>query len=159
MNDKPNYKRMMSLIDEVFETRNDDNQIQVNKQELKKLTLIHPLTLTEVANEDGPVIWLLVIPTTAEMMYDFLSSKISEKQLLALTPLHTKYNVLYLCSVTTLPEYSGKGKTYELCINTINAIAKEHPIEFLLVWPFTKAGEALAIKIANASGLKLLTKK
>ena len=158
MNNKPNFKRMMLLIDEVFATRNDPNQIQVTNQDIEKLKLIHPMTLSEVVNESGPIIWLLVIPTTSEIMNDFLANKISEKQLLTLTPLHIKYNVLYLCSVTTLPEFCGKGKTFELCLNTIAGIANENQLEYLLVWPFTKAGEALAVKLANASGLKLLIK-
>jgi hypothetical protein len=34
-----------------------------------------------------------------------------------------------------------------------------HPIQYLFVWPFTKAGEALAKKIAHASHLKLFIKQ
>ena len=93
-----------------------------------------------------------------QMMKLGLSNNNSTKQLLENTPSGVPYNALYLCSVTTLPEASGRGSTFELCMQTIDEIIKTHPLEFLFVWPFTKAGEALANKIANASGLKLLLK-
>ena len=155
---KPNYQRMLTLIDEVFATRNDHDQIQVTSQDVKKLQQIHPQCLNEVSDENGPLIWLLVIPTTAELMHRFLANQISEKQLLNNTPTGVSYNALYLCSVTTLPEASGKGKTFQLCMQNITEIRKTNPLEFLFVWPFTKAGEALAQKIAHASHLKLLIK-
>ena len=155
---KPNYNRMLALIDEVFATRNDPDQIQVTPKQMKKLQELHHNCLCERSDENGPLIWLLVIPTTSEIMNSFLSHQISEKQLLENTPSGVPYNALYLCSVTTLPEASGRGSTFELCMQTIDEIIKTHPLEFLFVWPFTKAGEALANKIANASGLKLLKK-
>lgn len=52
---KPNFQRMLNLIDEVFATRNDPDQLQVTPQQLKKLEQIHPSTLSELANEDGPL--------------------------------------------------------------------------------------------------------
>jgi hypothetical protein len=88
-------------------------------------------------------------------MEDFLQKKISEKQLLDKTPVGVKYDCLYLCSATTLPEARGKGKTRELCLNAIRQIRKDHPIKTLFVWPFTKEGERLAEAIARATGLLL----
>jgi glycogen synthase len=92
-------------------------------------------------------------------MNQFLANQISEKQLLKNTPLDVAYNALYLCSVTTLPEASGKGKTFQLCMQTIHEMMQTHVLQYLFVWPFTKAGEALANKIAHASHLKLLIKQ
>lgn len=149
---------MLDLIDEVFATRNDPNQIQVTPEQLKKLNLIHQSSLTELSNENGPLIWLLIIPTLKTVMDDFLIGNISEKEILDHTPVGVAYEAIYLCSVTTLKEERGKGKTKELCLTAINEIKKDHPIETLFVWPFTKEGEALANSIANASSLKLKTK-
>ena len=41
MSYKPNYNRMLSLIDEVFSTRNDAEQIQVTPHQMEKLNQIH----------------------------------------------------------------------------------------------------------------------
>jgi hypothetical protein len=155
---KPNYQRMLNLIDEVFAKRNDPDQIQVTQQEMIKLNQIHTSCLTEMANEKGPLIWVLMIPTTIAIMQDFLNDKITEKELLNNTPINTSYQAIYLCSATTLPEARNQGETKQLCLNAIKEILKSNPIENLFVWPFTKAGEALATTIANATSLKLLIK-
>jgi len=151
----PNFSRMLSLIDEVFDTRKDPNQLQVNQQVMKKLEKIHPATLSEFADENGPAIWVLVIPTTTSVMNDFISNKISEKDILTKTKPGEKYTGIYLCSVTTLPEYRGKGESKKLCLQAINAICKDHPIETLFVWPFTKEGEKLASSLAKECKLPL----
>lgn len=150
-----NYKRMMQLIDEVFKTRNDPQQLQVNDQQLKKLQKIHPQTLTELSNNDGPLIWILMIPTITQVMEEFLEGKISETMLLEKTKPGEKYDCIYLCSATTLPEARGKGLTKKLCIDAIKSISSEHPIHTLFVWPFTKEGYALAQAVAKNCKLEL----
>ena len=158
MSYKPNYNRMLTLIDEVFATRNDPDQIQVTEHQMDKLNRIHKNCLTEFADERGPLIWILLIPTTSLVIQDFLSGKITEKELLENTPIGVPYDVVYLCSATTLPEARNQGKTKQLCLSAIEEIRKNNAIEKLVVWPFTKEGEALAKSIANASSLKLLIK-
>jgi len=152
---KPNFNRMLQIIDDVFATRNDPGQIQVSPQQLKKLQQIHPATLTEYADENGPLIWVLVIPTTAEVMNDFLAHKITEKELLDRTQPGRSYSCIYLCSATALPEVRGRGETKKLCIGAIQAICRDHPIKTLFVWPFTKEGFHLAEAIAVACQLDL----
>ena len=49
----PNFNRMMSLIDEVFSTRNDPGQLQVDTNVMQKLEAIHPATLSEFADENN----------------------------------------------------------------------------------------------------------
>jgi hypothetical protein len=149
---------MLTLIDEVFATRNDPDQIQVTEHQMDKLNRIHKNCLTEFADERGPLIWILLIPTTSLVIQDFLSGKITEKELLENTPIGVPYDVVYLCSATTLPEARNQGKTKQLCLSAIEEIRKNNAIEKLVVWPFTKEGEALAKSIANASSLKLLIK-
>jgi len=155
---KPNYPRMLNLIDEVFATRNDPDQIQVTAQEMIKLNQIHTSCLSELADDKGPLIWVLMIPTTIAIMQDFLNDKITEKELLDNTPINTTYEAIYLCSATTLPEHRNFGKTKQLCLNSIKEIQSTNHITHLFVWPFTKEGRALATTIANATSLKLLIK-
>lgn len=154
-----NFKRMMQVIDETFATRNDPGQIQMNAAQRKKLEAIHPSTLSELANEDGPLIWVLLIPTTQEVMQAFLNGKITEKELLDQTKVGQPYDCIYLCSASTLPELRGKGQTKALCIKAIKEIASQHPVRTLFVWPFTKEGDYLAQGIAKALGMELLIRK
>lgn len=151
----PNFQRMFQIIDDVFATRQDPDQLQVDEEVIKKLNEIHPACLSELADENGPVIWALMIPTTEKVMNDFLSGKISERELLDETIVGEKFTCLYLCSVTTLPEYRKKGETKKICLKAIEKIRANFPIATLYVWAFTKEGESLAQQIASETKLSL----
>jgi GNAT superfamily N-acetyltransferase len=150
-----NFQRLVQLADEVFSYRDDPEQLNVNPQVLDKLHQLHPLTLSDYSDENGPVVWLLVIPTTIALMDRFLNKEISEKKLFDLTPLHVKYEALYLCSALTLEEYRRKGITQQLLLDAIEAIKRDHPLKCLFVWPFTKEGDKLAEKVAQLTGMPL----
>jgi len=98
---------------------------------------------------------VLLIPTTAKIMDDFLSGKISESKLLQRTEPNQQYDSIYLCLATTLPEARGKGHTKELCLEAIQKICEDYPIKFLFVWAFTKEGEVLAETLSTVTGLPL----
>src|SRR4030095_15289111 len=104
-----NFERMIQLAEDVFAVKNDPEQLDVNQDVLDRLKRIHPSTVSEYADESGPVAWVLVIPTTLSLMNQFLEHKISEKELFELTPLDAKYEALYLCSAMVLEEYRRKG--------------------------------------------------
>ena len=76
-----NFERLIRLADEVFSTKNDPNQLDVNPQVMDRLKQLHRATISEYADENGPAAWVLVIPTTIELMNQFLENKISEKEL------------------------------------------------------------------------------
>ncbi len=91
-------------------------------------------------------------------MEQFLLNAINEQQLLDRTPVNTEYEAIYLCSALVLPEYRNKGIAKKLSIDGISSMQKENPVEFLFVWPFSKEGEILADRIAQATGLELRKK-
>ena len=147
-----NFERMIQLADEVFATRNDPEQLDVNEDVLAHLHEIHPATVSEHDDGNGPVAWVILIPTTTELMNKFLCGEISEKQLYELTPLNSTYQTVYLCSAMVLEEYRRQGIARRLVLESLEAIKKDHPIDALFVWTFSKEGliasEALA-KLVN----------
>lgn len=153
---KPNYQRMYDLIDAVFSTRQDPDQLQVGDEEMKKLEALHPATLSEMASDEGPLIWVLLIPTSKNLMQEFVKGQINEKELLERSPVNTQLDSLYLCSVTALPEVREQGLTKALCLKAIRDICKDLPIQQLFVWPFTNEGSRLARFLALETGLPLL---
>lgn len=150
-----NFERMLQLAEEVFVAKNDPDQLDVNQEVLERLQLIHPATVSEYDDGNGPVAWVLLIPTTLELMNQFLENKISEKELFELTPLDTTYDALYLCSAMVLEEYRRKGIAKRLVLNAIEKIRKDHPLKALFVWPFTKEGDLGAEIIARLTSLPL----
>ncbi len=153
-----NLERMLALADEVFAIHEDPAQLQVDAAVLDRLQRIHPATRSEVVRGDGPVVWLLVIPTTTSLMEAFLQGTLTEHELYERTPLGVPYDALYLCSVLVLPEFRRQGLAQQLTLSTIATISKDHPIRTLFCWPFTPEGEALATSLAVAAGLPLRTR-
>ena len=153
-----NFERMIQLAEEVFDSKSDPEQLEVNEEVLNHLYKIHPASVQEFDDGNGPAVWVLLFPTTNMLMEDFLKNKISEKQLFELTPLNIQYDAIYLCSAMVLEEYRRKGIAQNLTKNAIDEIRKSHPITSLFVWPFTKEGSSLAEKISTSVVLQLKIK-
>lgn len=153
-----NFERMIQLAEDVFATRSDPDQIDVDQQVILRLQRIHPATVSEYNDGKGPVVWVLIIPTTTEIMNQFLQHKITERELLVLTPADITYESLYLCSALVLEEYRHQGIAKRLAVEAIVQICKDHPLKSLFVWPFTKQGDALAENIARNVTLPLYKK-
>ena len=154
-----NFERMIQMAEDVFSVRNDPDQLSVDQDVIKRLQKIHPSSISEYSEGNGPLIWILLIPTTEALMKDFISGKITEQKLFDLTPLKEKYEAIYLCSAMTLPECRNKGITKNLTLKAIEKIRKKHPIKSIFVWPFSKEGARLAEKIAATVNLPLLIKE
>lgn len=152
---KSNFERMLQLADEVFAVKNDPDQLDVNQEVLERLKKIHPATVSQYDDGNGPVAWILLIPTTLDLMNQFLDNKISEKQLFDQTPLDTKYEALYLCSALVLEEYRRKGIAKQLALQAIENIRKDHPLKALFVWTFSKEGDLAAEALSRYTSLPL----
>ena len=154
-----NFERMLQLADDAFASRQDPSQLQIDEAVLEHLRRIHPATVSEHRDANGPVAWLLLIPTTSALMTQFLDNKISERQLFDLTPLDTKYDALYLCSAMVLEEYRRKGIMKELALRDVNAIRRDHPIQSLFVWTFSPEGQLASEFLARVVSLPLYQRR
>jgi len=150
-----NLQRMIQLAEEFFETKNDPDQISVSEEVMSVLQKIHPATLSEKKDENGPIVWILVLPTTLRLMEEFVGEQINERELLEKTPIGVKYEAVYLCSALVLPEHRGKGFARGLAIDAVRSIQEDHSIKSLFCWPFSAEGERLANSIARGLNLPL----
>ncbi len=154
-----NRARMIKLAEEFFDMKNDPAQLSVDEDTMKRLLDIHPSTLLEKTDENGPIAWMLIIPTTKKVMDDFLSNKITEKEILNRITIGEKYDAIYLCSALVLPEYRGKGLAKQMVRNAIQSILNQHPIQSLFVWSFSIEGKRLANWAAKEFNLPLFERK
>ena len=154
-----NFERMIRMAEEVFDARNDENQLNVDASVLTKLRALHPATISEYSEGDGPLVWILLIPSSFELMQAFLKGNIGEQELLDGNKPGDFFDTLYLCSAMVLPEYRQKGIAKKMCLEAITEIRKMHPIKSLFVWPFTKEGNKLAESIAVSATLPLLKRE
>jgi GNAT superfamily N-acetyltransferase len=146
---------MIQLAEDVFAAKNDPDQLDVDQDVIEHLKKIHPYSVSEYDDGNGPAAWILLIPTTTGLMNQFLEGKISEKELFEITPLDTPYEALYLCSAMVLEEYRRKGIAKRLALKAIEEIKKDHPIKEMFVWAFTKEGDLAADALAKFTGLPL----
>jgi hypothetical protein len=148
-------ERMISLADEFFGARNDPDQISVSDDERTKLMAIDPSTLSERRVDDGPVAWILLLPTTLAIEERFLRKEITERELLDLTPVGGSYNSIYLCSALVLPEFRSHGIARALTEEAVRSMCSRHHIKELFAWIFSSEGKRLAETVAAATGLPL----
>jgi GNAT superfamily N-acetyltransferase len=153
-----NFARMMQLIDETFSTREDPDQLQVDEKVIARLNELHPASLSEYNEGNGPAVWVLLIPTVTELMEKFISDEISEQRLFDATKPGMKFDCIYLCSATVLPEYRRKGLAKKMTVEAIEKIREDFEIRTLFVWPFSEGGIELAKRIAEEVGLELKIK-
>jgi ribosomal protein S18 acetylase RimI-like enzyme len=153
-----NFERMIQLADDVFATKSDPDQIDINEDVLAHFQKIHPATVSEYDDGNGPVCWILLLPTTIELMNQFLAGAISERELLNLTPLHAQYEAVYLCSAMVLEEYRRKGIAKRLTLSALEQIRTDHAIKTLFVWTFSNEGLLGAEALARMTSLPLLQK-
>ena len=154
-----NFDRMIQMANEVFATKSDPDQLDVDEHVIAHLKEIHPATLSEMADDNGPAIWILLIPTTRVLMDRFIAKDITEQQLADLTPVHSSYDAIYLCSAMVLEEYRHKGLAKKMTLEAVDKIRADHPIETLFVWPFTEEGNGLADSISKSAGLPLIKRQ
>lgn len=150
-----NFERMIQLADDVFASKNDTEQLDVNEEVMEGLSHIHPACLSEYEEGEGPLAWVIVIPTSKRLMQLFLDQQISEKELYVQTLDEQRFETIYLCSALVLEEYRQKGIAKKTCLEAIEKIQKNHSIDSLFVWSFTHEGLHCAESVAKACGLEL----
>jgi hypothetical protein len=151
-----NFERMIQLADDVFATKQDPDQLDVNEQVIERLLRIHPNSVSEYDDGNGPVAWLILIPSTDKLMQQFLKKELSEKELFLKTKIGESYDSVYLCSGLVLPEYRRKGITRKLAVNALAEIRKKHDVKSLVAWPFTDEGRLASENLAKSLALPLL---
>ncbi|BBE18451.1 hypothetical protein AQPE_2613 [Aquipluma nitroreducens] len=146
---------MVQLADEVFAVKSDPSQLDVNAEVLERLYKLHPATVSAFDDGNGPVAWVLLIPTTLDLMNRFLGKQISEKELFDLTPIEAKFDAVYLCSALVLEEFRRKGIAKQLALTAIDNMREMHQLKAVFVWAFTPEGDSAAETIANLAKLPL----
>ena len=154
-----NFERMITLAEQVFDVRNDPDQLDVDQNVLSKLESLHPSSVSEEDKGEGPIAWVLLIPTTSTLMDYFLQGKISERELFLRTEKGISYDALYLCSALVLEEFRECGIASRLTLEAIRSIANDHPIQKLFVWPFSNEGLELAKKLSAKTNIPLEVRK
>ena len=145
------YEKGLAMAERVFDTPAHPDQMQATPENFNKLKSINPNTILYEVREGRPVAWVVLVPTTIEVMDKFLKGEISEQKLLDLTQPQEKYPALYLCAAATLPEYQRQGIAGELTKTAISRMPLENNY-IVYSWPTSKAGEVALKKFEAETG-------
>lgn len=156
--DEKYYEEIRKASEDFFKTENDPEQMENKKENIPRLRALHPKAYQWKIVDDRPVGWVALVPTTKELMNDFLSCKITERQLFDETQPAKEYDAIYLCASFTMPEHRDKGYALELNIDSIESISQGKKLT-LFAWPISGEGEGLANKIEEKFQTKILKRQ
>ena len=149
--------KMLDIGEQFFGTANDPDQMPATRESFYKLQRLHPKTVIYRLEKGEPISWVVVLPTSAELMEKFLRGEINERELLDLTEPQDKYEALYLCAAFTVSEYRRRGYVIEMFKEAINAIPHVQDVK-LFAWLFSQEGRRLTEKLNSVLGTKILIK-
>ncbi len=109
-------------------------------------------------DNNEPISWIVVIPTSIALMKDFITAKITEKQLFDSTSIATPQEALYLCSAFTIPEYRRQGLAMRLILETIGQFEQSGTKE-LFAWIYSPEGEQMVTTMQQRYGRKIYIRK
>ncbi|HXK36492.1 MAG TPA: hypothetical protein VJ553_02830 [Candidatus Paceibacterota bacterium] len=145
----------MEIAERIFGTRQDPDQIPINRKSLRKLMTLSPEAIQHKLDERGePIAWVVVVPTTKELMEEFLQGRLTERQLFDRTEPRNEYDALYFSSAITVPEHRRRGIAIELFQRAVERIP--HPSDVaIFAWPTTDDGRAMAKALAGRFGIEV----
>jgi hypothetical protein len=147
---------MMELAEDVFDARNDPEQLDVNEEVIKRFQLIHPASVSEYNEGDGPIAWVLLLPTTLVLMNQFLERRSTKKNCF------TRHPCTFLTKrFTCVPPWCSMNIAGRALLNAwlwmlLTGSGKDHTITCLFYWSFTEEGDFAAKSLAKACELPLL---
>ena len=144
-------KRGIEIGEEIFATEAAPDQMQVSEANFEKLKALDPNTIIYEVIDGEPVAWVVVVPTSREIMNKFLTKEIGEQRLLDLTQKQVSYPALYLCAAAVLPPYRRQGLAMRLMKEAIARMSLEKGYQ-LYGWPTTAEGRAFHKKFEEETG-------
>ncbi len=140
------------VAEDAFETSASLDQIPATQETFNKLKSLDPNSiLYDVSPENKLRAWVVVVPTSKDLMNKFLSKEIGERGVLDMSVPGNEYSSVYLCAAVTLPEYRRQGIANTLIKEAVSRMPLSQDCEFF-GWPTSVEGEMLVKKLEEETG-------
>lgn len=161
--DRKDMDTSADLAEQYFHMEENHDQIPATKENIDWI-YNNIRECDNLIRYNGKIIgFAFIIPSNKNIMQEFISGEISERELFEETKkmkLYEDVDAIYLCSSFTMPEFRGKGLSTEAIIKAIKKLMeKMNRKPVLFFWKFTEEGERLARKSAEMLGLELYERK
>ncbi len=144
-------KRAIEIGEEIFATQSAPDQMQVSEENFEKLKALNPNTILYEVIDNEPVGWVVLVPTSTEIMDKFLSGVIGEQKILDLAEKQEHYPALYLCAAAVLPAYRRQGLAVRLLKEAVSRMPLQDGYQ-MYAWPTSEEGKALLEKFQKETG-------
>ena len=136
-------QKTRDIAEQFYGTETHPDHIPINADSAAKLDSISTIWFNCALDEKGePISWVVLIPTSHDLMQAFVSGTITERQLFDATATETPQEALYLCSALTIPAYRRKGLAMKLMLEAVETFEATGPKE-LFAWPYSPEGEQM----------------
>jgi len=150
------FEKVLRISEEFFGTASDPDQMPINQESADKLQSIHPETISYKCDEQQhPIAWTVVVPTSVDVMKQFIHKKISEKELLDLATKEKKFESIYLCGIFVLPEFRRKGYATEIVKEAISKVSQGNNLP-LYSWAYSPEGQKLLHALSQELKQKIM---
>lgn len=147
-----NLIRMEKVAIEVFGVPDRDMVAPSPENDLKLID-IDKNTFVCFKENDEPIAWSLVMPTSRINSDKFLSEKINEKAIFEDSTKNHSFESLYLFVAIVIPEHRRRGLATELMSYQIKYFKEKYNIKDFYAWTFSKEGEILIKAIEKANNI------
>lgn len=128
----------------LFGTDVDEDQAQPTLENALALIGLDKNTFICLKDEGKIVAWSVVLPTSREDMNDFLSGKITERELFDRSVSSPSYEALYLTAVVVLPEHRKQGIGLRLMKHQIEYFRQKYGIADFYAYTLNEDGKRFA---------------
>lgn len=132
-----------------FHSADVPSESEVTIENCQKIIAIdrHAYIIERVEGKFAP--YSSVLPTSMAVKDDFLSGKITERELLAAATSQPAFETLYLLVSFVLPEYQRKGIALRLMKKQIEYFKKKYGINDYYAWAWSSEGKILISAIGR----------
>jgi len=120
-----------------------DSMVEPNLENAEKLISLEKNNLICFKENNQPISWALVLPTSREKAERFLKKEITELELFNRSVEKPLFESLYLFSVVTLPDYRKRGLSSRLVKYQIEYFRNKYKIKDFYAWALNPEGKSL----------------
>lgn len=147
MNEKQ-IGKILNEIEKFFQMGIDEKQAPSTLELFRKIEKQHSSAIKCFFDGNNIVSIALSLPTSKDLAEKFLSDKITERELFALSEPMEQYGAIYFHIAFTLRPYRGRGLTAKMFEESVREIPHSEDAIFLS-WPSTDAGKKVLDKVEN----------
>lgn len=156
------YKELEKIYHKTFTKKNEFTETNFDLKNCNKIIQKFPNSFAIIRDDKKIIGQTWIIPTNKKIMTEFLENKIKEQDMILKSVKKVSLNdfdCIYIFFSGILKEYRRQGFIFKARKKILNHFLKFNKKVKLFAWPYSKAGENLAIKTSEEYKLPLIIKK